>query len=62
MHIVNNLKTGSGGSSVDIAVASNFRDLRFESSHRQKIIFNIYCQLYWKDENKEKSGREWPIQ
>ena len=21
----------------------------------------IYCQLYWKDENKEKRGREWPI-
>ena len=21
----------------------------------------VYCQLYWKDENKEKRGREWPI-
>ena len=21
----------------------------------------VYCQLYWKDKNKEKSGREWPI-
>ena len=25
------------------------------------FISNIYCQLYWKDENKEKRGREWPI-
>ena len=24
-------------------------------------IFNIYCQLYRKDENKWKRGREWPI-
>ena len=23
----------------------------------QKFILNIYCQLYWKDENKEKSAR-----
>ena len=21
----------------------------------------VYSQLYWKDENKEKRGREWPI-
>ena len=21
----------------------------------------VYCQLYWKDENKEKRGWEWPI-
>ena len=21
----------------------------------------VYCQLYWKDENKEKRGQEWPI-
>ena len=21
----------------------------------------VYCQLYWRDENKEKRGREWPI-
>ena len=20
----------------------------------------MYCQLYWKDENKEKRGQEWP--
>ena len=22
---------------------------------------SIYCQLYWKDKNKEKRGRVWPI-
>ena len=22
---------------------------------------SVYCQLYWKDENKLKRGREWPI-
>ena len=39
------------------AVASNCRDPHFESSHRQKFILNIvYCQLYWKDENKEKEA------
>ena len=21
----------------------------------------VYCELYWKDKNKEKRGREWPI-
>ena len=21
----------------------------------------VYSQLYWKDENKDKRGREWPI-
>ena len=47
---------GSGGGSV----VSDFRGLQFESSHRQKIILNIYCQLYWNDENKEKRGWQWP--
>ena len=56
---------GSGCGSVGRAVASHTRCLRFESSHRQKIfyILNI-CLLstvYWKDENKEKRGRERPI-
>ena len=27
----------------------------------KKLILNIYCQLYWKDENKAKRDREWPI-
>ena len=42
------------------AVASNSRGPRFESTHRQHFLTNIYCQLYWKDVNKE-SGREWPF-
>ena len=54
-------KNGSGGGSVGRAVVSDSRGPRFESSHQQKIILNIYCQLYSKDENKEKRGREWPI-
>ena len=37
---------GSGGGSVGRVVASNSRGPRFESSHRQKFILNIYCQLY----------------
>ena len=47
----------SGWGSVGRVVASNSIGLWFESSHRQKIILNVYCQLYWKDENKER-GRE----
>ena len=34
----------------------NSRGPRFESSHWQKIILNIYNQLYRKDENKEKEA------
>ena len=46
-----------GCGSVGRAVASNSRGPQFKSSHRQKIILNIaYCQLYWKDENKEKEA------
>ena len=37
---------GIGCGSVGRAVASDSTDPRFESSHRQKIILNIYCQLY----------------
>ena len=46
----------SGCGSVGRAVAFNARGPRFESSHRQKFILNTYCQLYWKDENKEKEA------
>ena len=46
----------SGCGSVGRAVASNSRGPRFESSHRQKFILNIYCQLYRKDENKKKEA------
>ena len=27
-----------------------------ESSHQQKIILNIYRQLYWKDEKEARNG------
>ena len=37
---------GSGGGSVGRVVATNTTGLRFESSHWQKFILNIYCQLY----------------
>ena len=37
-------------------VASNSRCPQFESSHWQKFILNIYYQLHWKDENKEKEA------
>ena len=47
---------GSGCGSVCRAVASDSRGPQFESSHWQKFILNIYCQLYWKDENKEKEA------
>ena len=45
---------GSGCDSVGRAVASDSRGPRFESSHGQHFLLNIYCQLYWKDKNKEK--------
>ena len=52
---------GSGGGSVGRDVASNTRGPRFESSHRQNFILNIYCQLYWKDKNKEKEAGNGPF-
>ena len=52
---------GSGGGSVGRAVAANFRGQRFESSHWQKIILNIYCHPYRKDENKDKEAGNGPF-
>ena len=52
---------GSGCGSVGRAVASNSRGPRFKSSHQQKNILNIYRQLYWKDENKEKEAGSGPL-
>ena len=52
---------GSGGGSIGRAVASNSRGPQFESSHRQKFLLNIYCKLYWKDENKEKEAGNGPF-
>ena len=49
---------GSGCGSVGRAVTSNSIGLQFESSHRQHFIFNIYCHLCLKEENKENGGRE----
>ena len=45
---------GSGCGSVGRAVTSNSRGQRFESSHRQKFIMNIYCQLNKKTKIKKK--------
>ena len=47
---------GSGCCSVGRAVASDYWGPQFESSHWQKFILNVYCQLNWKDENKEKEA------
>ena len=52
---------GSGCDSVGKAVASDSRGAWFKSSHQQKFILNIYCQLYWKDENKEKEAGNGPF-
>ena len=45
-------KMSSGWGSIGWVIASYSRGHRFES---------IYCQLYWKDENKQKRGLEWAI-
>ena len=50
------MKYPRGCGSVGRAVASYTRGLRFESSHRQKILMNIlHCERL-----KRKSDREWP--
>ena len=51
---------GSGCAPVGREVASDSRSLRFESCLWQKFILNIYSQLYWKDENKEKEDGNGP--
>ena len=46
---------GSGCGPVGRAVASDTRGPKFESSDQQNSYWTfIYCQLYWKDENKAK--------
>ena len=52
---------GSGCAPVGREVASDSRSLRFESCLWQKFILNIYSQLYWKDENKEKEKGNRPF-
>ena len=44
---------GSGCGSVGRAVASDTRDLWFESRHQQNFIYKLYNR---KDENKEKEA------
>ena len=46
---------GSGCGSVSRAVASDTRDLRFESRHRQKFIYQLYNRKR-KKENKAGNG------
>ena len=53
---------GSGCGSVGKAVASVTRRLQFESSDQQILYWTfIYCQQYWKDENKEKDAGNAPF-
>ena len=55
---------GSGGGSVGRAVTSNARGPRFESSHRQSFLLDIYLftiKYIEKTKIKKKRGREWPI-
>ena len=54
-----NISIGYG--SVGRAVASNSRGQQFESSHRKNVYTNIYCQLFWKDKNKEKEAWNGPF-
>ena len=48
---------GSGCGSVGREVASDTRGPLFESRHRQYFIMNIITFNCWKDENKDKRGR-----
>ena len=50
-----------GCGSVGRVVASGSRGPQFESSHWQIKSLNVYCQLYWKDENKEKEAMNGPF-
>ena len=53
---------GSGRGSVGRAVATNSKGLQFKYSHQQNLLGTfISSQLYGKEENKEKRGREWHI-
>ena len=51
---------GSSCGSMGRVVASDNRDLRFESSHKQ-ILFSNKLKLYLKDENMEKEAWNSPI-
>ena len=54
---------GSGcGSVVGTAVASDIRDPRFESSHRQFYLFDVNCikNGNWKDKKSRGKSPGWP--
>ena len=55
------IRYDSGCGSVDRVVASNSRGTRFGSTQWQKFTFNIYYQLFWTDENKEKEAENGPF-
>ena len=56
---------GSGCGTVDRAVASNTRCVRFESSHRQNLylifVYLLTINCIEKTEINKKRGWEWPI-
>ena len=53
---------GSGCGAVGREVASDTSGPQFESSHRQSFYRAfVYCQLYRKDENKEKEAENGPF-
>ena len=35
------------------------RSLPTPEARGSNVILDVHCQLYWKEENKEKRGREW---
>ena len=59
--LLNSVFQGSDCGSDGSVVASNTRGPQWESRHRQNLIINIFTVNCWRDENKEKRGREWPI-
>ena len=52
---------GSGCGSVGRVIVSNTRDPHFESRYRQIYFISNVTNLFWKDEDKEKRGGEWPF-
>ena len=54
-------KEGSGCGSVGRAVASDTRDLRFETSHWQDFIMNIFTVTVEKTKIKKKEAGNSPI-
>ena len=53
-----NIVLGSGGGSVGRVAASDTRDPRFKSQHRQSFVYQL--ELNRKDENKEKEAGNGP--